>query len=87
MRIVKMMEKMEVQHGGMRSQKLRELMSFHLKMGKTEEETMILVADKAEDVRTMQGNSRQQYIDQTMVYMWLRYRDCYPMVVAHKTHS
>lgn len=87
MNIVKMMEKMEVQHGGMGSQKLRELMSFHLKMGKTEEETMILVADKAEEVRTMQGNSRQQYIDQVMVYMWQRYRDRWPTVVAHKAHS
>ncbi|CUY34784.1 Uncharacterised protein [Serratia marcescens] len=87
MRIVKMMEKMEVEYGGMGSQKLRELMSFHLKMGKTEEETMFLVADRAEEVRIMQSNSRQQEIEQAMVYMWQRYRGRWPIVVAHKAHS
>lgn len=82
MRIVKMMEKMEVEYGGMGSQKLRELMSFHLKMGKTEEETMFLVADRAEEVRIMQSNSRQQEIEQAMVYMWQRYRGRWPLAAG-----
>ncbi|BCU51037.1 TPA: HNH endonuclease [Citrobacter farmeri] len=87
MRIRKLMEKMGVDDDRMGSKNLRDLIRFHLNMGKTEEETVILVADKAEEVRSMQGNSREQYIDQAMVYMWQRYRGRWPTVAAYTVHS
>lgn len=66
------------------SAKLRSLIGFHIKMGRTDEEIKVLVKELADETRNTQNAEWQQLTEQAMQYMWQRYREKWP--VAKKSH-
>ncbi|ENE5752117.1 HNH endonuclease [Salmonella enterica subsp. enterica serovar Bareilly] len=88
MRATAIMKQLDIIPGGAGTQKLRELINFYLAMGNPEEKIPELVASKAEEVRIMQGNTRELRIKNAMEYMWQRYRGKWPVRRKHhRRHS
>lgn len=88
MRATAIMKQMDIAPMGAGSIKLRELINFYLTLGNPEDKIPELVAVKAEEVRVLQGNSRQMRIKNAMEYLWQRYRGEWPVLrKRHKQHS
>ena len=73
---------------GCPSYKLRDLVNFHIKMGKTDDEIKVLMQDKVAEEKARISADWDKRKNQAMEFIWQRYRRRWPVVrKMHKSQS